>query len=121
MKSYLRTLFVTFLLCIAALITAAVVLYRTQHLSFYNPAQAQAKFGISRQDAALIRNGQVTYIWVIPKAGIALNRLQQPTALIGLVYLPALLICLYEINRLAKHQSYRPYAAGQRPNANQNN
>lgn len=102
MTKHLRNILITVLLCCALLTTAGVVLFRAQHLSFYNPQQAQAKYGISRDDIALVQTSHSTYVWDIPKMGKARDFLQKPAALIGLVYVPALLISFYEIHRLSK-------------------
>lgn len=100
MTKHLRNILITILLCVALLVAGGIALFRAEHLSFYNPQQAQIKYGISRDDLALIRPGRAGYVWDVPRAGKALSFLQNPAALIGLIYVPALLISLYEIRRL---------------------
>ena len=104
MTKHLRNIFVTIILATALLIAAGAALFHSQHLSFYNPQQAQSKFGVSQRDLALVQYGRPTYIWVIPQAGTALKLLRQPAALIAMVYVPALAISMYEIRRLANHR-----------------
>jgi signal peptidase I len=47
--------------------------------------------------------------WALPKVGYGLDFLHRPIGLIGLVYLPALLITAYELQKLAARYSYARY------------
>lgn len=48
-------------------------------------------------------------LFAIPMAGYVADFLRQPIAMIGLVYLPALLLITAELKRLMKHFTYKPY------------
>lgn len=50
---------------------------------------------------------------VVPGSGYVFSFLHQPIGLALLIYLPALLICAYEIQRIANLYSYRSYSATQ--------
>jgi len=50
----------------------------------------------------------------IPKAGYAYNIIRTPLGLVGLVYIPAILILTFEIRRLIRHFGRRTYRLAHR-------
>ncbi len=103
---YLRTATVTLLICLALLAAAGVIIFRAHHLSFYDPQHSATTIALQPGELAVVGDQQGDYT-ILPYGGYVLDTLRQPLGLIGLVYLPSLLIALYEVNHLSRRVYFK--------------
>lgn len=111
MAKILRRLLITALILLALAGAGGVAVVRTQHLSFDSVQHPIA--GFNRGDLLILKSAGPTaksvVIKSIPKAGYGLDAMRIPLGLVAIVYLPAILLVVYELRRLNKHYAYQSY------------
>lgn len=111
MVKILRRLLVATFIVLALLGIGAATYIHTERLSFdsiHHPTT-----NLNTGDLVIIKSANQTakpvVIKSIPKVGYVLDAMRKPLGLAAIIYLPATLLVIYELKRLAKHYAYRPY------------